>query len=61
MDENYTKEQLIIIALKQRIAALTEMYEWQLAELRADLTILSRVSDIAKGNVELSGAPSVRS
>ena len=56
MDENYTKDQLIIIALRQRIAALTEAYENQIAELRADLTILSRVTDIANGTTQLPGA-----
>ena len=55
MDANYTKEQLTIIALRQRIGALTEAYEAQIAELRADLTILSRVTDIAKGNISLPG------
>ncbi len=56
MDENYTKEQLTIIALRQRIGALTENYEAQIAELRADLTILSRVANIANGTTNTPGA-----
>ena len=53
MEQPKDKNELIIIALQQRIGELVMMYEGQIASLRADLTLLSRVNDIANGNIEL--------
>ena len=48
------KKELMIVALQQRIGEMAMMYEGQIASLRADITLLSRVNDIANGNVELA-------
>ena len=48
------KKELMIVALQQRIGEMAMMYEGQIASLRADITLLSRVNDIASGNVELA-------
>jgi len=53
MEQPKDKNELIIIALQQRIGELVMMYEGQIASLRADLTLLSRVNDIANGKVDL--------
>ena len=45
MDTPKTKNELMIIALQQRIGELTANYEGQIASLRADLT---QLMDIAK-------------
>lgn len=47
------KKELMIVALQQRIGEMAMMYEGQIASLRADITMLSRVNDIANGNVDL--------
>ena len=47
------KKELMIVALQQRIGEIVMMYEGQIASLRADITMLSRVNDIANGNVDL--------
>lgn len=53
MDQIKDKKELMIIALQQRLAELVAGYEGQIASLRADITLLSRVNDIASGNVDL--------
>jgi len=47
------KKELMIIALQQRLGEITVMYESQIASLRADLTLVSRIDDIANGKVDL--------
>jgi len=47
------KKELMIVALQQRLGEMAMMYEGQIASLRADITLLSRVNDIANGNVDL--------
>jgi len=47
------KKELMIVALQQRIGEIVMMYEGQIASLRADITMLSRVNDIANGTVDL--------
>lgn len=42
----------MIIALQQRIGEMVMQYEGIIASLRADVTILSRVADIAAGHIE---------
>lgn len=37
-EKKYTKDQLKVIALKQRIGEITSRYEDELADLRADVT-----------------------
>ena len=51
MDQPKDKYELMAIALQQRIGELVMMYEAQVASLRADVTLLSRVNDIANGNL----------
>ena len=46
MDAPKTKQDLMIIALQQRIGELTSQYELNIASLRADLTQLTTVNDI---------------
>ena len=46
MDAPKTKQELMIIALQQRIGELTAQYELNIASLRADLTQLTAVNDI---------------
>lgn len=53
MDQPKDKYELMAIALQQRIGELVMMYEGQIASLRADITTLSRVQDIANGNIDL--------
>lgn len=52
MDTPKTKDELMIIALQQRIGEMVMQYEGIIASLRADVTILSRVADIAAGHIE---------
>ena len=53
MEQPKDKKELMIVALQQRIGEMVMMYEGQIASLRADITLLSRVNDIANGNVEV--------
>jgi len=53
MEQPKDKKELMIVALQQRIGEMAMMYEGQIASLRADITMLSRVNDIANGNVNL--------
>ena len=46
MDTPKTKNELMIIALQQRIGEMTANYEGQIASLRADLTQLMQINDI---------------
>ena len=53
MEQPRDKYELMAVALQQRIGEIVMMYEGQIASLRADITLLSRVNDIANGNVDL--------
>ena len=46
MDAPKTKQELMIIALQQRIGEITANYEGTIASLRADLTQMMEVSAI---------------
>lgn len=46
MDEPKTKQELMIIALQQRIGELTANYEGNIASLRADLTQMMAINNI---------------
>ena len=48
MDTPKTKNELMIIALQQRIGEITANYEGQIASLRADLTQLMDVAKIVE-------------
>ena len=48
MDTPKTKNELMIIALQQRIGELTANYEGQIASLRADLTQLMEIAKITE-------------
>ena len=48
METPKTKNELMIIALQQRIGELTANYEGQIASLRADLTQLIDVEKIVE-------------
>ena len=50
MDQPKTKEELIIMALQQRIGEMAMQYEGAIASLRADLTQLQDVLKIVKGD-----------
>jgi hypothetical protein len=50
MDKPETKDELIIIALQQRIGEMAMQYEGAIASLRADLTQLQNVLDIVNGD-----------
>jgi len=50
MDKPKTKEELIIIALQQRIGEMAMQYEGAIASLRADLTQLQDVLNIVNGD-----------
>lgn len=54
MEQPKEKYELMAVVLQQRIGELVMMYEAQIASLRADVTLLSRVNDIANGNVDLA-------
>lgn len=51
MEQPKDKNELMLVALQQRIGELSMMYEAQIASLRADITLLSRVNDIANGHL----------
>jgi hypothetical protein len=50
MDKPKTKDELIIIALQQRIGEMAMQYESAIASIRADLTQLQDVLDIVNGS-----------
>jgi hypothetical protein len=50
MDKPKTKDELIIIALQQRIGEMAMQYEGAIASLRADLTQLQDVLAIVNGD-----------
>ena len=50
MDKPKTKEELIIIALQQRIGEMAMQYEGAIASLRADLTQLQEGLNIVNGD-----------
>jgi hypothetical protein len=50
MDKPKTKDELIIIALQQRIGEMAMQYEGAIASLRADLTQLQDVLNIVNGD-----------
>ena len=50
MDKPKTKEELIIIALQQRIGEMAMQYEGAIASLRADLTQIQNDLDIVNGD-----------
>jgi hypothetical protein len=47
-----TKNELVIIALQQRIGEIVMQYEATIASLRADLTQLMQVNDIVNKGVQ---------
>lgn len=49
MDKPKTKDELIIMALQQRIGEMAMQYEGAIASLRADLTQLQDVLNIVDG------------
>ena len=50
MEKPKTKDELIIIALQQRIGEITMQYESVIASMRADLTQLQDVLSIVNGD-----------
>ena len=50
MEKPKTKEELIIIALQQRIGEMAMQYESVIASMRADLTQLQDVLSIVNGD-----------
>lgn len=50
MDKPKTKDELIIIALQQRIGEMAMQYETGIASLRADLTQLQEVLNIVSSD-----------
>jgi hypothetical protein len=50
METPKTKNELMIVALQQRIGELVMQYEGQIASLRADLTQLMEVNDIVSSD-----------
>lgn len=56
MDAPKTKNELMIIALQQRIGELTASYEVQIASLRADLTQLMEINDIVANDAKMKEA-----
>jgi hypothetical protein len=50
MDKPKTKDELIIIALQQRIGEMAMQYESAIASIRADLTQLQDVLNIVNGD-----------
>ena len=52
METPKTKNELMIIALQQRIGELVMQYEGQIASLRADLTQLIEVNDIVNSDAK---------
>jgi hypothetical protein len=56
MDTPKTKNELMIIALQQRIGELVAQYEGQIASLRADLTQLMQINDIGSSDAKMKEA-----
>jgi hypothetical protein len=52
MDTPKTKNELMIIALQQRIGEMAANYEGQIASLRADLTQLMEINDIVSSDAK---------
>jgi len=52
MDTQKTKNELMIIALQQRIGEMAANYEGQIASLRADLTQLMEINDIVSSDAK---------
>jgi hypothetical protein len=52
MDIPKTKNELMIIALQQRIGEMAANYEGQIASLRADLTQLMEINDIVSSDAK---------
>jgi len=52
MDTSKTKNELMIIALQQRIGEMAANYEGQIASLRADLTQLMEINDIVSSDAK---------
>jgi hypothetical protein len=52
METPKTKNELIIVALQQRIGELVMQYEGKIASLRADLTQLMEVNDIVNSDAK---------
>jgi hypothetical protein len=52
MDTPKTKNELMIIALQQRIGEMAAQYEGQIASLRADLTQLMQINDIVSSDAK---------
>jgi hypothetical protein len=52
METPKTKNELMIIALQQRIGEIVAQYEGQIASLRADLTQLMEVNDIVNSDAK---------
>jgi hypothetical protein len=55
MDKPKTKDELIIIALQQRIGEMAMQYESAIASIRADLTQLQDVLSIVNGDKTSKG------
>jgi hypothetical protein len=56
MDTPKTKNELMIIALQQRIGEMAANYEGQIASLRADLTQLMEINDIVSSDAKMKEA-----
>ena len=56
MDTPKTKNELMIIALQQRIGDMAANYEGQIASLRADLTQLMEINDIVSSDAKMKEA-----
>jgi hypothetical protein len=52
VDTPKTKNELMIIALQQRIGEMAANYEGQIASLRADLTQLMQINDIVSSDAK---------
>jgi hypothetical protein len=52
METPKTKNELMIVALQQRIGEIVMQYEGQIASLRADLTQLMEVNDIVNSDAK---------
>jgi hypothetical protein len=52
VDTPKTKNELMIIALQQRIGEMAANYEGQIASLRADLTQLMEINDIVSSDAK---------
>jgi hypothetical protein len=56
METPKTKNELMIIALQQRIGEMAANYEGQIASLRADLTQLMEINDIVSSDAKMKEA-----